>query len=261
MTGPKSEAVPHVRIPRSFFEGFMWNEKRVFSRAEAYQDILVSARYSDAPKQQIIGGKMITWGRGQMAASIRFLAKRWMWSKDKVSRFLEILVKQDMILVATNQQWTVLTILTEKTGHQTGHQQGQPNTIPASVSSISPDTNKDSIPDTDGTVTRTKQKECSNNEVKKNTEIEYAFASLEFRKTFDEWIVYRKEIKKPLTDTSIKKQMEVLKKEKEENAIEILNQSMEHGWIGFQPLKTNRAGFPGISKNGYHEQTSPSLKD
>lgn len=51
-----------------------------------------------------------------------------------------------------------------------------------------------------------------------------------------EWVKYRKEIRKPLTKTSITKQLKLLEANKADH-VEILNQSMQNGWTGLFPLK------------------------
>lgn len=49
--------------------------------------------------------------RGQFAASIRFLAKRWQWGERKVRCFLAYLKKQDMITSECSQGINLITIL------------------------------------------------------------------------------------------------------------------------------------------------------
>lgn len=60
-------------------------------RALAWIDLIGMARWRE-------GGGL---KRGQVRASVRFLAKRWNWSKDKVSRFLEELEAEGAIMRAT----------------------------------------------------------------------------------------------------------------------------------------------------------------
>ena len=103
-----------VPIPRSFFNGPLWSKKRIFSQPEAYIDLCQSARYSKEPAKKLIGSKMITWGRGQMPASIRFLATRWSWSSNKVRRFLDLLGSEKLITTDILQAQTIITVLDEK---------------------------------------------------------------------------------------------------------------------------------------------------
>jgi hypothetical protein len=81
----------YFRLSRKMFDGGddFWTEKRVYSRAEAWIDLLAMASWR--PRVQSIKGVLIPLGRGQLLASLRFLGARWQWSKGKVERFLETL--------------------------------------------------------------------------------------------------------------------------------------------------------------------------
>ena len=58
-------------------------------------------------------------------------------------------------------------------------------------------------------------------------------------KAWNEWITFRKEIKKTLTKSMIEKQIEFLGKY-ESTHIEIINQSIQNGWTGLFPLKSQQ---------------------
>ena len=60
----------------------------------------------------------------------------------------------------------------------------------------------------------------------------------EFINTFKEWINYRKEIKKKLTESTINKQLKFL--EKQPNPTACINQSIQNGWQGLFELKQNK---------------------
>ena len=51
-----------------------------------------------------------------------------------------------------------------------------------------------------------------------------------------EWVQFRKEIRKPLKHTTIKLQLKMLEKNKE-NHVEILETSIQNGWQGLFPNK------------------------
>jgi hypothetical protein len=244
---------PFVRIPRAIVNGPFGLEKRVYSKFEACIDLINMARYSTSEKKEYVGGKLITWGRGQVAASYRYLAVRWRWSVNKVQRFMDLLIVDEMISVDHSQGQTVGTLLEKMWIQQrvqpTDEERIQRKSIPDGVPSDSQYTDEYSDEYskqyTNSTVTNTKQKEGSNkgNKVDKVIkEIHYAFVDLKFKKVFDEWIKYRRELKKPLTETTIEKQMTELKGKTVEDAIAILNQSMLNGWIGLQPLKNQENG-------------------
>jgi hypothetical protein len=90
----------YLKINRRFFKHFLWEEKRPLSKAEAWLDLLASARYVDEMKKEVIDGKRCEWGRGQWIASVRFLMKRWNWSsRTRVTTFLSMLQREEMITI------------------------------------------------------------------------------------------------------------------------------------------------------------------
>lgn len=86
-----------LRLSRRFFSNEMWNEARTFSSCEAWLDLIQSARFEVTPRKESIGGREISYSRGQYPASIRFLSQRWKWSEKKVRSFLVHLRKKGMI--------------------------------------------------------------------------------------------------------------------------------------------------------------------
>ena len=68
--------------------------------------------------------------------------------------------------------------------------------------------------------------------VSNKEEIELPFSSNEFREAWSEWEQHRREIKKPLTPTSIRKQLEDLAKMSEAESIAAMHRSIASGWQG-----------------------------
>lgn len=125
----------YIKLYRQFFKHhYLWNEKRVFSKAEAWIDILYMARYSKKIGRELIGNNIIKWERGSFPASIRFLKKRWGWaSNSKVLRFLKTLAKDDMIIIETGQGVNVIRIVNHALYNDLGEQEdtnGTPNGTP-----------------------------------------------------------------------------------------------------------------------------------
>lgn len=101
----------HIKISRKYFQNFLWNEKREFSRAEAWLDLIQSARYSNEPSKELINGRMVICKRGQIVASVRFLKERWNWkSTSTVDRFLKLLKDEQMIGTDMEQGINVISI-------------------------------------------------------------------------------------------------------------------------------------------------------
>jgi len=79
-----------------------------FTEREAWMWLIAEAAWK--PRGRRIGRVVVSLGRGQLAASLRFMAERWQWNKDKVDRFLERLRVCDMIETAAATGITVITI-------------------------------------------------------------------------------------------------------------------------------------------------------
>ena len=59
----------------------------------------------------MIGNDLITVKRGQKITSIRKLCERWSWSNSKVKKFLELLERDEMLIVKSNTKKTVITVV------------------------------------------------------------------------------------------------------------------------------------------------------
>jgi hypothetical protein len=59
----------------------------------------------------------------------------------------------------------------------------------------------------------------------------------EFMKTWETWLTYRRERKKPMTSRTIIMQLDDLKKLTEQQAIATINQSVKNGWLGLFALQ------------------------
>jgi hypothetical protein len=81
-----------------------WLKHEVFSgepfgRRSAWIWLIEEAAF--APRQKMVGGTIITLERGQLCHSYRFLAEAWGWKKDRVSRFLKLLISARQIRAET----------------------------------------------------------------------------------------------------------------------------------------------------------------
>lgn len=98
-----------IKLARRFFEHDIWMEPREFSKAEAWLDLIQSARWSDGT--QMIGNKIIRVKRGQLIASHRYLQERWGWkSLTKIQNYLSLLQNEVMIEVEKKSKISIITI-------------------------------------------------------------------------------------------------------------------------------------------------------
>lgn len=98
-----------IPVRRSLFDHFLFNEHRVFSRFEAWLDLIQMASFTDDNKI-MIAGKLIERDRGEVVASLRYLMQRWNWSMSKVCDYLELLRSQQMV-VATKENGVTKLLL------------------------------------------------------------------------------------------------------------------------------------------------------
>ncbi len=99
-----------IRLSRKFFTHQFWTESRTYSVCEAWLFLIKEARFDAAPRTESIGGREITWKRGQYPASIRFLAREWGWTERAVRSFLNRLKKNKMITTRCTQGMNVITL-------------------------------------------------------------------------------------------------------------------------------------------------------
>lgn len=97
-----------IKLHRSITEHWLYKEKRVFSKFEAWNDILLTVNFSDV--QTLIKGNIYYIKRGQSILSLESWGKRWNWDKHKVRRFFKLLEKDLMIELKSDTVTTQLTV-------------------------------------------------------------------------------------------------------------------------------------------------------
>lgn len=100
----------YVHLWRKFLSHSLWLEKRKFSRAEAWIDMILQTNGTD--KSILFDGISMIVRRGQLLTSERKLAEHWGWSKTKTRVFLNGLQKVDrMIERESDHKKTLITVL------------------------------------------------------------------------------------------------------------------------------------------------------
>lgn len=136
-----------VCIHRKIQDNFIWTSDDPFDKRSAWIDIVLMANHKDRDVQ--IGSQKVTIRKGQKFTSIRNLALKWNWSRDRVARYLNLLVSAGMIYKDSLYNGTLITIVnyelyqhmsdtnkaTDKDTNRTpartrnGHQQGTNNNV------------------------------------------------------------------------------------------------------------------------------------
>jgi len=107
-----------ISLHRKIQENDLWKEPRVFSRAEAWIDILMEVQHDEKQSETMIKNVIITCDRGQSIKSIQTWAERWTWSVSMTRRFLHLLKREKMVLIENLRKTTRLTVCNYTTYQQ-----------------------------------------------------------------------------------------------------------------------------------------------
>lgn len=95
------------KVYRDITKHWLWEDKP-FSRGQAFIDLLLMVNHQD--KKILFNGDLIKVKRGSKITSLRKLSEEWGWSTKKTKKFLELLEKDNMITVKTDNKKTLVTI-------------------------------------------------------------------------------------------------------------------------------------------------------
>lgn len=99
-----------IKLNRQILENAIWTEEEPFSRRDAWIDLLLMA--NSKTKSFVYKGNNITVKRGQVYTSIRKLANRWHWGKDRTLHYIRLLEELNMIKRdSATHSATLLTIV------------------------------------------------------------------------------------------------------------------------------------------------------
>ncbi|MET1163597.1 Replication protein O [Bacillus velezensis] len=98
-----------IKLHRSVQDHWIYQEKRKFSKYEAWLDLLMMASHKN--NKFVLGNELYDLKRGEFISSIRKLGERWSWSNTKVTQFLDLLKKDEMIDFKKDTKKTLITIV------------------------------------------------------------------------------------------------------------------------------------------------------
>lgn len=99
----------YVLIQRSIIDHWIWKDETPFTYRDAWIDLILMVNHED--NKIMINHNYITVQRGQHYTSVRKLAERWHWSKNRVRHFLQLLVCDGMCLTFKTGNGTLLTLV------------------------------------------------------------------------------------------------------------------------------------------------------
>lgn len=85
----------------------IWEERA--TRLQAWLDILMMANYQD--KKGYFNKHFMEFKRGEIVTSEVKLAAKWKWNKRTVTRFLDTLVEEKMIVVNKSHSYTTISVV------------------------------------------------------------------------------------------------------------------------------------------------------
>ena len=121
-----------VAVNRSLLSSWIWSSEERYNRPQAWVELIMMAAYKD--DKILYRGQLIQKKRGQIRASIKWLADRWNWDRKTVKNFLDQLQKAGSIVVESDPGGTTITLVNydlyqpgdgQPFPHQNGQQDGQ----------------------------------------------------------------------------------------------------------------------------------------
>ena len=130
-----------IKLHRQIQECFLWRIKEPFDKRSAWIDLLLLMEHQN--KNLMIDGKIETIKRGSYMLSIEKLCDRWMWSRNKVKRYLDVLEREHMIVTRRTNKGTLVSVVNYCI-YQNQDKQGEPPHEPTVELALEP---PDGLPD------------------------------------------------------------------------------------------------------------------
>jgi hypothetical protein len=111
-----------ILLHRKIREHWLYKVRRVFSKFEAWIDLLLLSNHDE--EKVAIGNRVILIPRGALLTSVKKLAARWRWSRHKVDDFLNALKQDTMLDTKKDTYFTVISVLNYDLYQKPQHQKG-----------------------------------------------------------------------------------------------------------------------------------------
>lgn len=224
-----------IKLHRQLQNCFLWDDKP-YAQGQAWVDLLLLTNHENVKIPY--KGEIITCERGTINRSISELAERWGWDRKKVRRFLSLLESDNMVVVNATTHRTTITLVNydnfQVEGITNVATNGQQVTNNSPTSDQQLPTNKNDK----------KEKNVKNEKNEKNIREIFYHDDEELNNAFAEYVGMRKKIKKPFTsDHAVQlaiNKLDKLSRGNRQMAIDIINESIEHSWVGLFELKQDK---------------------
>lgn len=142
-----------IKLYRDIQDNVLWQSDEPFDSKSAWIDLLLMANHKD--REVLFNGEAVIVKQGQFITSELKLAKKWHWSKNRVRRYLLMLIKFGMITKESTAKRTTITLVNYSKF------QGERTTSGTTDGTSNETTDDTGDGTTDGTQTRNKRiKEC-----------------------------------------------------------------------------------------------------
>lgn len=215
-----------IKLHRKLLDNPLWTQRRKFSRAEAWIDLLFMARWDEEPTTVLIDGRPIECRYGECLRSQRTLADRWGWSLSAVHRFLGLLKKLGQI------EWQTETVTTRITICNYGTYQNTRNDVGTHVERAR--NARETHVETEEEVKKGKSGKNKTNAVVFPSSLD----TPAFKTAWSEWEAHRKEIRKKLTPRSVELQLKECERMGVDRAVAMIYHTIKNGWTGLREEKT-----------------------
>lgn len=117
-----------IKLYRQIQESALWDDGKPFDNAHAWIDLLLCVNHAD--RERMIAGEIVTIRQGEMFTSDKFLANRWHWSRNRVRRFLEVIERNNMVMInrTANGTWLNIVNYAKFQGQRTANGTGEGTT-------------------------------------------------------------------------------------------------------------------------------------
>jgi len=101
----------YLALYRKIQDHPFYKENRIFSKYEAWIDILMEVQHSLEPKEVIIGMSCHVCNYGDSLKSVKTWSKRWGWTESKTRRYFILLQKMNQIRTKSEGKTTRLSVI------------------------------------------------------------------------------------------------------------------------------------------------------
>ena len=100
-----------IKIHRKITDNWIW-EGESFDKRSAWIDLLLTVNHSE--RKVHFGKEILVVKAGETVTSVAKLSERWNWSRHKVSNFLNLLEKEEMIIQSRDNKKSTIKVLNFK---------------------------------------------------------------------------------------------------------------------------------------------------